>query len=63
MGELMARHVENHQDYWEPEEHPPGQFVTTNDAELHRIYQTVHDEMMARHADRPGIWEPKDNSA
>lgn len=63
MGELMARHVKNHQDFWGSEEHPSGRFVNTTDAELQRIYQTVHDEMMARHANRPGTWEATDNSA
>lgn len=62
MGELMERQREDHRDRWGLAEDQPGPLVATDHADLLRIYQTVHNEMMARTKEHPGLREPDDDS-
>jgi hypothetical protein len=60
MGELMRWRREEHRDHWGPEEASPGPLAAVDGAALLRIYRSVHDEMMVRDRERPGVWEPRD---
>ncbi|MBB3326399.1 hypothetical protein [Microlunatus antarcticus] len=62
MGELMERRREQHRDHWGPGQAAPTSLVAIDDAQLRRVYQLVHDEIMARQEVRPGIWEPHDDA-
>jgi hypothetical protein len=62
MGELTERHREQHRDHWGSEPAAPTSLVAIDDARLKRVYQLVHDEMMARKEVRPGIGEPHDDA-
>lgn len=62
MGELMVRHRGQHRDHWGPEQASPTSLVAIDDAQLKRIYQLVHDEMMARQQPHPALWEPQDDA-
>jgi hypothetical protein len=61
MGELMVRGREEHRDHWGPEEGSPGPLVAVDHDVLLRLYRGVHDEMMRREQQRPGLWEPHDD--
>jgi hypothetical protein len=63
MGELMVRGRDAPRDHWGPEDGSPGPLVAVDDEGLRRLYRTVHDEMMSRQDERPGVWESRDDPA
>jgi hypothetical protein len=62
MGEMMMRSREAHRDHWGPEDESPGPLVAVDDEGLRRLYRAVHDEMLSRQEERPGVWEPRDSA-
>ncbi|HEY0240627.1 MAG TPA: hypothetical protein VGC37_18505 [Friedmanniella sp.] len=61
IGELMTRSRERHRDHWGPEQGLVRLLAAVEDEVLLGVYRAVHDEMMVRHAKRPGLWEPRDD--
>lgn len=63
MSELMVRSREAHREHWGPEDGSPGPLATVDDEGLRRLYRAVHEEMVSRHDERPGLWEAHDDAA
>ncbi len=59
----MVRGRASDRDHWGLAEGIPGPLGAVDDATLRHLYQAVHEEMMRRQDERPGMWEARDDSA
>lgn len=60
MSEMMARHDADSRRRPQPEDAASASRAAPDEAAVLRTYRLVHDEMLRRNKERPGLWEPRE---